>query len=106
MTSDLQLKVLSADQLLKEPSILNAVVSLVNTTYLDHKVFNGELRFSSNDQLCVELESGLCAVLLEKDGDAVATASIKLWTKQEKEIIENLNGFVYEVLTLWVDFGL
>ena len=99
MTSNFQLKVLSADQLLQEPSILNAAVSLVNTTYLDHKVFNGQLRFSSDDQLCAELESGLCAVLLEKDGDAVATASVKLWTKQEKEIIEKLNGFVYEVLS-------
>jgi len=97
MASEFQLQILSTDQLLQQPSVLNATVSLVNTAYLDHKAFNGTLRFNINTDLCDQLESGLCAVFLDGDGYAVATASVTPWTKQEKETIEKLNGFVYEV---------
>jgi len=95
--SDFQLQILSTDQLLKQPAVLHAVVSLVNAAYLDHKIFNGTLRFDSDDRLCSELGQGLCAVLLDRESYAVATASVKMWTKEEKENIERLHGSVFEV---------
>ena len=80
MTTDFQLQVLSADDLLQRPNLLSATVSLVNKSYLDHEDFNGTLRFEFDEKLCSELaDTGFCAVLLEGEDDPVATASVKPW---------------------------
>jgi len=102
MTTDFHLQVLSAEDLLQRPNLLSATVSLVNTTYLDHKAFNGALRFESDEQLCSELaDSGFCAVLLEGESDPVATASVKPWgtikDSFDEKTIGRLNGSDVEV---------
>ena len=80
MTTDFQLQVLSADDLLQRPNLLSATVSLVNNSYLDHEEFNGSLRFEFDEKLCSELaDTGFCAVLLEGEDDPVATVSVKPW---------------------------
>lgn len=80
MTTDFQLQVLSADDLLHRPKLLSATVFLVNNSYLDHEEFNGSLRFEFDEKLCSELaDTGFCAVLLEGEDDPVATVSVKPW---------------------------
>ena len=93
----LQIQVLSANELLQCPEILSSIVTLVNDGYLEHKEFNGNLRFESDEELCCELgSSGLCAVLL--DGvDPVATASVKTWTNESKKRRNGCNGYDVKV---------
>src|SRR5271170_3058033 len=96
MTTDFQLQILSADDLLQQPNLLSATVSLVNTTYLEHKAFNGTLRFEADEHFCSELtDTGFCAVLLEGESDPVATASVKSWRIKDsfdEETFGRLNG--------------
>ena len=61
-----QLEILTRDNLLERPQLLQDIVALANTTYLDHKLFNQQLRFEDDRQLPSELgDDGLCAVMLE-----------------------------------------
>ena len=88
--NSLHMEILTHDDLVNSPQLLKNIVTLVNGSYLEITMFNGQLRFENEQQLLSELGSdGLCATILEvpTNGDLkpVATACTTRCIKIENE---------------------